>query len=324
MPENTDLFESETRFQFNSRVQTGRLHEGVNKFVLRSENAAPADVRIGYRIDSTPVKISGGFHSGVIPGNERQLAAIQPGETKTFAVSGVSGKAKVRTFGPFSAKLADGNLIVTAQNFEKAVFGAVMIEDEGAVRELTLIGAPDIRLIGADQAKIVGKAEPFKADGKNAHSGVLMRESETELHFPVGDLPAGKYQIWLLMSGNMPYRETPFFHCLVPGGKPVEIGRKVNEASDFLKAEYGMNGLSRWKWDYPVSALQARYKTPACVEFKEPFREVVLKMRYKANIRIGALLILPQPSRQFRTDMVKILCGLNCEPWKIEQAEEKR
>ena len=140
-----------------------------------------------------------------------------------FAVSGVSGKAEVRTFGPFSAKIADGNLIVKAQKFEKAVFGAVMIEDGDAVRELTLIGAPDIRLIGADQAKIVGKAEPFKADGKNANSGVLMRESKTELHFPVGKLPAGKYQIWLLMNGNTPYRETPFFHYLVSGGQPVEI-----------------------------------------------------------------------------------------------------
>ena len=321
MPGNTDRFESETRFQFNSRVQTGRLHDGVNKLVLRSENSAPADVRIRYRKDRAPVKISGGFHSGVIPGNERQLAAIQPGETKSFAVSGVSGKAKVRTSGPFSAKIADGKLIVKAQKFEKALFGAVMIEDEGAVRELTLIGAPDIRLIGADQAKTVGKAEPFKADGKNANGGVLMRESKTELHFPVGELPAGKYQIWLLLSGNVPYRETAFFHCPVPGGKPVEIGREVNEASDFLKAKYGMNGLSRWKWDYPVRELKTRYKTPAGVEFKEPFREVVLKMRYRANIRIGALLILPQPSREFRTDMVKILCGLNCEPWKIEQAE---
>lgn len=321
MPKNAERFEAETRFQFNSRVQTGRLHDGVNKLILRSENSAPADVRIRYRKDRVPVKISGGFHSGVIPGNERQLAAIQPGETKSFAVSGVSGKAEVRTFGPFSAKIADGNLIVKAQKFEKAVFGAVMIEDGDAVRELTLIGAPDIRLIGADQAKIVGKAEPFKADGKNANSGVLMRESKTELHFPVGKLPAGKYQIWLLMNGNTPYRETPFFHCLVPGGQPVEIGREVNDASDFLKARYGKNGQSRWKWDYPLEKSRKRYRQPICVQFRKPFNEVVLKARYKSDIRVGALLVLPQPSRDFRMDMVKILCGLNCEPWKIEQSE---
>ena len=319
MPENADLFESETRFQFNSRVQTGRLHEGTNKFILRSGNSAPADVRIQYRKDRAPVKISGGFHSGVIPGNERQLAAIQPGETKSFALTGVSGNAKVRTFGPFSAEIKDGKLVVTAEKFEKAVFGAVMIEDDGAVRELTLIGAPDIRLIGADQAKIVGDAEAFEKDGKNANSGVLMQKGKTELHFPVGELPAGKYQVWLLLSGNTPYRGTPFFHYLVPGGKPVEIGREVNDASDFLKAYYGPKGQSRWKWDYPLVNMNTRYRHPAYVEFKEPFREVVLRMRYRSNIRIGALLILPQPSREFRIDMVKILCGLNCEPWKVER-----
>ena len=135
-------------------------------------------------------------------------------------------------------------------------------------------------------------------------------------------LPAGKYAIWNL---NRFQSHTAFvglakrpLHMVLPGGKAIEAGSAINHVSDLYKAQYGKPGeRSRFKWDFPIDP-ETRYwgAAPWMLDMPE-FSELKFKCtipNYK-GIEIAAVLIVPEPSDDLRNDMVKILCGLNCDPW---------
>ena len=150
----------------------------------------------------------------------------------------------------------------------------------------------------------------------------MLLKDQGECKVKFNELPAGKYAVWNLnrFESHIAFiglAPRPL-HMVLPNKKSVPAGSAINHAADFYKAQYGRPGeRSRFKWDFPIdpatqywAGLPQMLDLPACSELS--FKCVI--NNYK-GIELAAVLIVPEPTADFRNDMVKILCGLNCEPF---------
>ena len=165
-----------------------------------------------------------------------------------------------------------------------------------------------------------------KADNSRVQDCVMLNDNgECTVKFP--SMPAGKYAIWNLnrFESHIAFvglAKRPLMMQISGSGKPLEAGSAINHASDFYKAQFNRPGQrGRFKWDFPINPATKYWAAlPHIVETKE-FSELKFNCRipnYK-GIEIAAILIVPDPSIDLRNDMVKILCGLNCEPFLREK-----
>ena len=313
-------FSAETQIIRNPRIFTGKLRKGGNKLTYKEVNNLSAKVKIAYRTNEKDIVISGGVYTGAVPGFERQLFVAEPGKKLVLDVSNVSKNAKVSAYGNVAAKLNKGKLEITPAA-GTARFGEVAINDSGAEKKITLLIAEGARLLTAKDFQAVKNAELVKADKTRVQDCMLLKDQgECKVRF--AELPAGKYAVWNLnrFESHIAFiglAPRPL-HMVLPNKKSVSAGSAINHAADFYKAQYGRPGeRSRFKWDFPIdpatqywAGLPQMLDLPACSELS--FKCVI--NNYK-GIELAAVLIVPEPTADFRNDMVKILCGLNCEPF---------
>ena len=192
-------FTARTECEVNPRTYPGWLKGGGDGVVFKAENDAPARVTFAWRRAAQPIEVKGGAYSGTLPGFERQLVLVKPGETARFAVTGTSSGATVRAFGPVRADLKGGCLEIVSDprggdliargddlpdhGATDTAFGAVEIDDGGARKALTVLVSPDARLATADSAEVSGAAAKVAADASSVQGRVVFKKSGDKATF---------------------------------------------------------------------------------------------------------------------------------------------
>lgn len=318
--DKVDNFSAVTAVMLNSRVQTGRLQKGSNRIKFKSDSSSTARVTFQYRIEDKNIDIEGGLFSASIPGNERQLAAVEPGRSVSFKVRGASDAAVVRSFGPVKAVYAGGKLTVTAQNIAQPAFGGVILDDGGKKKELTLLVAKGVQLLGADNI-VPGKGARFTTPGnERLQKGLAVGNKGDSAVFKLNSpLEEGLYNVWMLLRVANVQTRMPLARLTASDGSYVDLGRTINHGTDFFKAQFGNSDYGRTHWDnaFAMSKGNFFYDRPMSIKFPAGCSELAMKVIRGVKFEVCGLLIIPRPSRDFQTEMIKFLAGLNCEPWKI-------
>jgi len=326
-------FSAVTEVQVNRRTFPGHAKPGRNEFTLKCASAGTARVTVQWRENVKDVKIAGGVFSGTIPGFERQTVLVDPAKPLALAVSGLSPAAKAEATKGLAATLADGTLTVAAADAQAEPFtGAVTIDDGGAKRELTVIVCAGARLAYAKDGTLTGGAEKVAPDADRVQDCVMLRQRGDGVKLLFDPIPAGEYIVFNcvrfpggLVKGENGARVLRF---KVPGAKRKDqwqpSGAAANGNCDFLKAPYGRKGQrGNWKWDYPF-VEEERGASNNGWEIKNiPFAatgELVydLLANRPAGVELAAALVFPASvSQDFRGELKKLFCGLNCQPARI-------
>ena len=318
-------FKASTEVMVNPRVLTSKLKKGKNTLTFKS-TAGTADVKIKYSTKAAPVTISGVVSHGGIPGYERQFTVVEPGKTVTLDVSGVSSAAGATATDGLTAKLKNGKLTIKSPAGKKMRFAQVVISDKGAEKRLLVLTAPGVKLITADRAQVSGNAKIIKADGQSC---VMFSKTGDKAVFKC-DLPAGKYQIWNLNRfqshitanhGTAGHGKARYLQMTVDG-KKYGIASTGNTCSDFYKAQFAKAGeRSRFKWDFPLTyGTTYPYHRPDFVTCGGAKELTVTCGKVPAGgVELAALLVVPECENSFLSELVKHLCGLNNEKWKISE-----
>ena len=328
-------FTAVTEVQVNRRTFPGHAKPGRNEFTLKSASAGKARVTVQWRENVKDVQIAGGVFSGTIPGFERQTVLIDPAKPLSLSVSGLSPSAKAIATKGLKATLAGGTLTVAAADANAEPFtGAVTIDDGGAKRELTVIACAGARLALAKDGTLTGGAEKVAPDADRVQGCVMLRNEGDGVKLAFDPIPAGEYIVFNcerftggLVKGENGARVLRF---KVPGstkkGKDAwqPSGAAANGNCDFLKAPYGRKGQrGNWKWDYPF-VDEDRGSSWSGWEVKNiPFAatgelEFGLSASRPEGVEFAAALVFPASvSQDFRGELKKLLCGLDCQPVRI-------
>jgi hypothetical protein len=308
----------------NPRVLTSKLKKGKNILTFKS-TAGSADVKIRYSTRAKSIKISGVVSHGGIPGYERQFTVVEPGKAVTLNVSGVSAAAVASATDGLSATLKNGKLTIKSPAGGKRRFGQVIIRDKDAEKRILVLTAPGVRLITADRAQLSGGAKLTRAEGQAC---VNFPEKGSKAVFKC-ELPAGKYQIWNLnrfqshitANHGVSGKRRPL-QMSVNGGK-YAIGSTGNTCSDFYKAQFAKAGeRSRFKWDFPLTRNTTYpYHRPDFIVSGSNVSKITVSCDNlpQGGAELAALLVVPECENSFLSELVKHLCGLNNEKWKISE-----
>ena len=231
-------FDASTEMMFNSRIQNCQLKAGKNAILFKSRNNAPANVTIAYRSDVKPIEISDAPYAGTIPGNERQLTVVEPGQKVIHAVKGASKNAKITSSCGISAAFDGANLTITAKDNVKAPrFDCITIDDNGAKKELVVLVARGVRISFAKDAKLIkgGKVSP-ESKNRVQHCVTLKKRGE-QARFNFKEIPAGNYLVWNLTRINTSCNRGPILGMKLPNGKMIGVMRGIHAGNEFYKAE---------------------------------------------------------------------------------------
>ena len=143
-------------------------------------------------------------------------------------------------------------------------------------------------------------------------------------------LPAGKYQIWNLNRFESHITPNHAAHtkrdlAMKLADYSNGIASTGNTCANFYKAQFGKPGeRSHFKWDFPLTKKTTYpYHRPDTITTKGSNKlEVVMERTCKGGAELSAILIVPCDDPEFVTAMIKILCGLNNEQWKINKEIE--
>ena len=102
-------------------------------------------------------------------------------------------------------------------------------------------------------------------------------------------------------------------------GTAIEVGKTVNHGSDLYKAKFGKGTFGRFHWDYAMKLTRGNffYDVPNSYELPAGCKELDMRVIRPIKFEFAGLLIIPAASREFQSEMTKVLSGVNCEPWKI-------
>lgn len=318
-------FRGVTEIQANRRVMTGLLHKGRNEMTFKATDGDKALVTVQYREKVREIEVEGAVHSGAIPGNERSLVLVDPVYSRTFKVHGVTAGTKVQGRGGIEARLDGGRMTISAKGVKSPGFGAVDIIDGDATKQLTVIVAPFARLAFPDKAEVRGEAAIAKADACRANASAILYTTNDCVRFRFAPLKAGKYvAIHLERYGSHVQKDkwSKDVNLFMPGfGAKVVAGSVANLAIDFYNCRYGRpGGRTNFKWDYPLEpkseypyALMRRLDIADGTDWAE----YSLVRDFPGGVEIAAVLILRDPPQEFVCRIKKVLCGLNCEPWRV-------
>ena len=319
-------FAAMTQVQINARVYTGRLHAGANTLTLKGTGEGRAKVTVGWRANAKRLEIVGALCSGAIPGAETLLAVIDPkvGATE-LRVVGASAKAKVSATDGITATLKDGRLVLSAAGSPRV--GSVKIEDEGLEKPLTVIVCEGLRLMRPADFTPRGGASIAKAGGELVQDVIVYRGLSDAATAKFAPIKAGRYLVFALE--RFPAQQesairSPHFRMSVGGIKEKRFGSPANPSSDYYKAMYGRKGeRANWKWEYLVDS-EVRYPyTPIGTFDLTGADELTIQhsgwMSTPAgDMEIAAALLVPDADLEFRCALVKTLCGLNTQAWKVK------
>ena len=329
-------FEAKTEVMVNRRVFPGRLRAGENTLRLRAASDGEAEVTVAWREPDGEIRVLGAAASGFIRGSERQLVVIEPGQSLTLKVEGISPSAKVKADKGLSATLQNGFLSLVApsairQSSNLSInqfFSSLFIEDGKRCKQLTVLVCKGARFVTADRATLSGGAALLAPDATSAQTRVMLKTAEDRATFAFDRLPAGRYMVYQLerFEGGV-----PSFYCnarplvfenpakpgeMLPSGGPNAIQH------DFMDAQSGVKGgRAAFKWDagsdprrtYHVSWLSRRYDFPSFDRLTYG-----LSMPLPQGVEVAAVLVVPDPDEDFTCELTKILCGMNCNPWMVK------
>ena len=312
-------FDASTEMMFNSRIQNCQLKSGKNTLLFKSRNNEAADITIAYRSRVKDIEIKDALYSGTIPGNERQLTVVEPGKSVIHTVLGASKKAKIVSSRGVDAVLSDGKLTVTAKKDGKLPrFDFVIIDDNGAKKELTVLIADGIRVSMAKDAKLLKGAKMAPAGKERIQDCIMLNKYGDKVRFNFKKIPAGKYLVWNLTRIPTTEKRISVLAMMLPNKKSFKIMQTIHSGNEFYKAAYGKK-IGRFRWDAALDSDQNKYPyhSPRFTELPE-CDGLTLQTIQNMSTEIAALVIIPETDFEFRSEMVKVMCGLNCEPWKIQ------
>jgi len=320
-------FRASTEVQLNPRVFPGRIREGANEFTLKAASGGRAKVTVQGRIAAKRIAFDGQVvHSGAVPGAELAFTAFDSANTAETGVEGASAAATLRCFGNVTATRTGGKLVLKAKDARKTAFGAVTIADEGAEKTLTVLTGPNVRFATAATAKVAGagvKVVPADATSPQARVVFMRGGSASNATYAFDPLPKGRYAILNLNRfrshpGSEPKDSLEQAWGGETGVKTATCGHVRNDACNYYKADYNRAGeRGNFKWDYAY--LNGSYYPYHCMSVREyPAGDSVrIHAGSDDETESAAVLVVPDPDFDLRGDLVKILCGLNCDPWRI-------
>ncbi|MBR4654080.1 MAG: hypothetical protein IKO72_12050 [Kiritimatiellae bacterium] len=336
-------FTAQTECEVNPRTYPGWLKGGEDRVEFKAENDVPARVTFAWRRAAKPIEVKGGVYSGTLPGFERQLVLVRPGETARFAVAGTGAGATARAFGPVRADLKGGCLEVASDprggdliargddlpehGATDTAFGAVEIDDGGARKSLTVLVSPTARLATAADAEVSGAAAKAAADASSVQGRVVFRKPGDSARFRFATpLPAGRYVVLPLVryGGHEKKAAGVMMRDPVDAGRKWTVAKYINGNLDYLKANYAHPGeRARWKWDSAVRGdIQECYNGWMYRVFDIPKTDTLeffVEDDPGSGVEMAAVLVVPDPDLELRLDMRKLLSGLNCDPVRIRQ-----
>ena len=347
-------FRASTEVMVNPRVFTGRVHAGSNELLfkctdpavigLSSEGAAPAKVTVAWRENVKRAEVSGGVFTGVIPGLEKQVVFLDPGQPQTLDAIGFSGAAKATAFvlkgaagggakqGP-TVRLAGGKLQLAAAKGEpEPSISCVRISDGPAVRDLYVVTSSALRFASLAEAKPLGGAKIVPASADQIQPSILCQAKGDGAQFKFAHVHAGEYTVYMVDrfpseikgAGDL---NRQVFVADWPGHNAKEIvsaGSGGNQGVNLYKARYGkLEGRANFKWDYVLSDVGyhpyfPRYKARVLkfAEGADSF-SFTLKDAYDRGAELCAMLVVPKLDREFLCELTKLLCGMNTDPARL-------
>lgn len=329
-------FTARTECEVNPRAYPGWFRDGVRGMTFKATGDGEAQVTYRWREPAGEIIVMGGVHSGAVPGQERQLVALDPSKELSLAVTGAGADAKAVTYGRVKAHLADGKLRLEYDGGRKPLMprgddtsdaeeefpcvAAVDIVDGKRAKTLTVIVQPGVRLIPVVSARPLGGAALRGADGDSPQARLWCAKKGDGAAFAVGDLPPGEYALFALARFDAAAgRETPHFEL-----EGHSLARAINPTEDYYRAQYGVvGGRGRWKWDCGYHPeLQLDYNGWIIRNFDRPeggLWNVRLNADCAEGAELAALLVVAKPGLEARADLRKALFGLNCDPTETER-----
>ena len=322
-----------TEVQVNRRILPGELRPGKNALTLRADCGEPVEVTVGYREKAKDIAIEGALLTGAIVGNERLFALVDVARPLALDVRGASDAAKVRCHGGVEATLEKGKLTVCAGTGDVPRLAAVDVVDGEAEIELTVLVAKDARLVSADAAKLAGGAKLLKRDGGRANATAMLAKAGETARFEFAPLPKGEYVVLNLtryqsrlsaLGGSYGAFANRDLAVKLPGLKePVGAGAQESLPDGYWKTPMGLERpgeRGNFKWEYAVDP-HSYYPYQMMRSFALPegasFAEFSMPEAFPGGVEVAAVLVLPVPSRDFKAFLRKVLCGYNCEPWRV-------
>lgn len=337
-PHALATFRASTEVQFNTRVFPGRVHAGTNVLMLVADKGPAADVTVQYGVPQKEIAIAGGVCWGFRAAHPRQMVLLAPGETLRLAVSGASSAARAVVHGGLEASLEDGTLTLTAPLKEGRVLShpasrsaqhlaAVDIVDGEASRSLVVLISENARLLAATDANLGGGLSLAPPGADRVQPALMFTHGATtperaEFRFP--SVPAGKYAAFVLVRfpARIPWGNTAKVVQLdFPSmAGPIPAAAYGSWSCNYFKVDYGKpDGRACFRWDYPVDPESATpYELIRVLDLPATDRlGCTIKFGAKAGIEVAGVLLMPYPSDDFRCDLLKLLCGVNFEPWRV-------
>ena len=338
-------FAAETVVQANRRLLPGLIKPGANELALRSVGEGVAKVTVQYRAPAKTMTVKGGVFTGTIPGSERELVLVAPGQPLVLETAGLSAAAQAVAHDGVKATLAEGRLTIAADASAKGAYRSAALEpivegrpyltavdlvDGAASRQLTVLVAANARLVPATAAKLSGGAKMLAADGGRANHSAMLADKGQTARFEFEKLPAGKYFVMNLtryqsvldpLGGHYGAGENRDIKLNLPGFKsPVGAGAQESLPDAYWWTTIGTGkpgARANFKWEYACDPHSYYpYQMPGVWSVPEfAWAEISTPEKFPGGVEVAAVLIVPDPSRDFLRDLRKVLSGYNCEPW---------
>ncbi len=314
-----------TEVMLNPRILPGKLKPGVNTLSFKATKGAPARVTVGWRENAREIVIEGGLYAGMIPGCERQLVLLEPSQELVLPVKGISPAAKVTPYDGLEATLADGKLTLRAGAAKDMSLAAVDIVDGDAVKSLTVIVSDCARLLAASAARTTGGAKLLPADKDSVQARVMLAQEKNDgFAIAFEPLPEGEYVLLTLTrfaSHPKKLHSRPLMMSFKGNKDSFAAAGFANDAINFYKAHYGRPGeRAAWRWDFPNEPL-SEYPYHLMRYFKLSATDMVygrLSADRPEGVEFAGALVLKSPTREFKRKLMKVLCGMNCDPWHVK------
>ena len=200
---------------------------------------------------------------------------------------------------------------------------AVRITDGGAEKTMAVLVGTGVRFSTARHAKVKSGARLMNPDATSpqARGWLPALNHEAEVEFAIAPVPAGKYTVMCLNRFESHPEKDPDNQVRMLWGdmKSTNLGRARNWACNYKKANYGRRGeRAQFKWDYAghpgTSHLDGNMRV---AELPAANRVAFRSWRADDAVEIVAVLVVPDPSMELRCELVRVLCGLNCDPWRV-------
>lgn len=305
-------FRAETNVQMNPRVLAGALHQGENELAFKSDQPGRATITCSYRVDTGKEIVLGNVLCwGAIPGEEKQMVPLNPGEPYEITVSGLSPSAELRTSDGITAE-RDGNRIRLSASGRKARLGGLTIRDGNRIKHLVAAVLPGSRWIPANAMRPDRGAELLPPDGTRTMPVLKSNRSGVNVVYPFAPVKAGNYMVFHIGRNPLNVNLSHLVRRVEDGKIATSLVRKTNNSAEFYKVE---KLLWRFRWDYPVSGvypyeMMQPLSFPACDS---------MTVRYQCpELEIAGCLLIPADDPQILSEFRKYCSGFNYQPMMFQ------